>query len=54
MHVPALDLIDVIAYWCFRATLLIVFLFWLARHILHEWQILAVAFRQWRHEDQGE
>jgi hypothetical protein len=53
LHTPSFDLLDAIAYWCFRATLLVVFISWLVRHGVPEVLSAAVAIRKavrdWRH-----
>ena len=36
MQPPNFDPLDRIAYWCFRVALLIVFVAWLAKHVIHE------------------
>jgi hypothetical protein len=48
LHEPNLDLLDTIAYWSFRAALLVVFVMWLVRHVSHEIRALSAALREAR------
>jgi hypothetical protein len=42
------DILTIIEYWAFRLALLIVFLSWLARHVIHELKVLRAAINEWR------
>jgi len=48
LHASNLDFLDTVAFWCFRAALLIVFVAWLARHVIHELKALIPAIRELR------
>jgi hypothetical protein len=47
---PALehDILTTIEFWTFRIALLIVFLSWLVRHVIHEVKVLIPALRELR------
>lgn len=47
---PHLDPLDCIGFWIFKAALLIVFVVWLARHVLHEIANFKDEYQKLRHQ----